>query len=125
MKLQQDMGSFVYNQSLLRKAKRYAGLLVFLVLFVIANSCKTTKLTSSKVKEEGTVTFKIIQLNDVYEIAPLSGGQYGGMARVAHVKDSVAKVNPNTYLVMAGDFLNPSLLGTIKVVRTTKWKTYG
>jgi 2',3'-cyclic-nucleotide 2'-phosphodiesterase (5'-nucleotidase family) len=51
----------------------------------------------------------------VYEIAPLSGGQYGGMARVAHVRDSVAGANHNTYLFMAGDFLNPSLLGTIKV----------
>jgi 2',3'-cyclic-nucleotide 2'-phosphodiesterase (5'-nucleotidase family) len=61
------------------------------------------------------ITFKFIQLNDVYEIAPLSGGQYGGLSRVAHVRDSILKVNPNTYMFMAGDFLNPSLLGTIKV----------
>jgi len=61
------------------------------------------------------ITFKFIQVNDVYEIAPLSGGKYGGMARVAHVRDSIKKANPNTYLFMAGDFLNPSLMGTIKV----------
>lgn len=85
--------------------------LVFLVLM----GCKTTKTISTASSEDSNVTFKFIQVNDVYEIAPLSGGQYGGMARVAHVRDSVSRVNPNTYLFMAGDFLNPSLLGTIKV----------
>lgn len=55
-----------------------------------------------------------VQLNDVYEIAPLGGGLYGGMARVAHVVDSLKAINPHTYLFMSGDFLNPSLLGTLK-----------
>ena len=61
------------------------------------------------------ITFKFIQLNDVYEISSLSGGKYGGLDRVAHVRDSIKNENPNTYMFMAGDFLNPSLLGTIKV----------
>ena len=80
--------------------------LVMIVLFVF--SCK---------KDIGSdeITFKFIQLNDVYEIAPFSGGKYGGMARVAHVRDSIKKENPNTFMFMAGDFLNPSLLGTLKV----------
>ena len=77
--------------------------------------CKTVQPIGDESSNPDVVTFKIIQLNDVYEIAPLSGGLYGGMARVAHVRDSVSKVNPNTFLVIAGDFLNPSLLGTIKV----------
>ena len=55
-----------------------------------------------------------VQLNDVYEIAPLGGGLCGGMARVAHVVDSLKAINPNTYLFMSGDFLNPSLLGNLK-----------
>ncbi|MFK5981968.1 MAG: bifunctional metallophosphatase/5'-nucleotidase [Flavobacteriaceae bacterium] len=65
--------------------------------------------------ENDIITFKFIQVNDVYEIAPLSGGKYGGMARVAHVSDSIKKETPNTFMFMAGDFLNPSLLGTIKI----------
>ena len=55
-----------------------------------------------------------VQLNDVYEIAPLGGGLYGGMARVAHVVDSLKSINPNTFLFMSGDFLNPSLIGNLK-----------
>ncbi|MAY22739.1 MAG: bifunctional metallophosphatase/5'-nucleotidase [Flavobacteriaceae bacterium] len=88
---------------------------LFLLLVLISVvACKSTKEITTPLKDDGMITFKFIQLNDVYEIAPLSGGKYGGMARVAHVVDSVKQVEPNTFLFMAGDFLNPSLLGTIK-----------
>lgn len=84
------------------------------LLFLTFVGCKSTKQLPV-LKEDGKISFKFVQLNDVYEIAPLSGGKYGGMARVAHVVDSIKQVEPNTYLFMAGDFLNPSLLGTLKV----------
>ncbi|WP_432410781.1 bifunctional metallophosphatase/5'-nucleotidase [Rasiella sp. SM2506] len=96
----------------LKKAFKKISFL-FSLLFVLCFSCKTPS-PATKTKET-TIVFKIVQMNDVYEIAPLSGGKYGGLARVAHVVDSIKAENPNTFLVMAGDFLNPSLLGTIKV----------
>ncbi|MCF6306800.1 MAG: bifunctional metallophosphatase/5'-nucleotidase [Flavobacteriaceae bacterium] len=65
--------------------------------------------------ENDIITFKFLQVNDVYEIEALNGGKFGGMARVAYVRDSIKKENPNTFLFMAGDFLNPSLLGTLKI----------
>ena len=83
------------------------------LLFLLFASCKTSKI--SEVNTNNTVTIKLVQMNDVYEIAPISGGQYGGLARVAHISDSIKNKFPNTYLVMAGDFLNPSLIGTLKV----------
>lgn len=86
---------------------------VFIATFFL--NCKSLEPVPNSIEDRGNITFKFIHINDVYEIAPLSGGKYGGMARVAHVRDSVAKVNPYTYMFMAGDFLNPSLLGTIKV----------
>ena len=81
--------------------------------FLLLLSCKTKK--SLVGTADATITFKFVQVNDVYEIAPLGGGKYGGMARVAHITDSIRDENPNTFLVMAGDFLNPSLLGTLKL----------
>ena len=87
---------------------------LILLCFLFITACKSKQGISESKKEDGIITIKLIQLNDVYEIAPLSGGKYGGMARVAHVRDSIAQENPNTLLFMAGDFLNPSLLGTIK-----------
>ncbi len=86
--------------------KNFISVLIFTIALFF--SCKENP-------ENDIITFKFIQVNDVYEIAPLSGGKYGGMARVAHVSDSIKKENPNTFMFMAGDFLNPSLLGTIKV----------
>ena len=72
-------------------------------------------LFSACTKKDHTLDFTFLQLNDVYEIAPIQGGAFGGMARVATVHQALLKENPNTLLFMAGDFLNPSLLGTLKV----------
>ncbi|PKA82073.1 2',3'-cyclic-nucleotide 2'-phosphodiesterase (5'-nucleotidase family) [Ulvibacter sp. MAR_2010_11] len=88
-------------------------LLTFLIGLLLIGCKPKQKVTQSK-KDDGFITVKLIQVNDVYEVAPLNNGKYGGMARVAHVRDSIAKVNPNTLLFMAGDFLNPSLIGTLK-----------
>jgi 5'-nucleotidase len=55
----------------------------------------------------------ILQINDVYEIAPLSNGTVGGMARVATVYKQLKAENPHTFFVHAGDFVNPSVIGTL------------
>ncbi len=61
------------------------------------------------------VEFTILQINDVYEISPLEGGKSGGLARVATVKKELLRENPNTIAVLAGDFLSPSFIGTLKM----------
>ncbi len=60
------------------------------------------------------ISFTILQLNDVYEIAPLEKGTVGGMARVATLRNQLLDENYNLMTVVAGDFLSPSLLGTMK-----------
>lgn len=72
-------------------------------------------LLFSCTKDDNKIDFTFLQINDVYEIAPIQGGEFGGMARVETVHQELLKENPNTMLFLAGDFLNPSLLGTIKV----------
>lgn len=80
--------------------------LVYLSILISFTFCK---------KDNSKIEFTFLQINDVYEIAPIQGGEFGGMARVETVHQELLKENPNTLLFMAGDFLNPSLLGTIKV----------
>lgn len=80
--------------------------IIYLLSLTILFSCQ---------KDDGKIEFTFLQINDVYEIAPIQGGEYGGMARVATVHQELLEENPNTLLFLAGDFLNPSLLGTIKV----------
>jgi len=71
-------------------------------------------LIASCSKDDGKISFTIMQLNDVYEIAPIQNGQYGGLARVETVRQELLAKDANTMLVIAGDFLNPSLIGTMK-----------
>lgn len=59
-----------------------------------------------------TAEVVFIQLNDVYEIAPLEGGKYGGLARVKTIIDKIKKDNPYTYVILSGDFISPSALST-------------
>ncbi len=80
-----------------------------LVLFVLT-SCTATRNAS---KDDGKIEVNFIQVNDVYEIAPLSGGREGGMARVATLKKQYQQKNPNSFLVMAGDFVSPSVYNSL------------
>lgn len=92
------------------------ALLISIVVGYFTTACAIIETTVvDPIKGPGVITIKFVQVNDVYEIAPLNAGEYGGMARVAYVRDSIKEKFPNTYLFMAGDFLNPSLLGTLKV----------
>ncbi len=60
-----------------------------------------------------SVRFNLIQINDVYEIT--SVGKEGGMAKVATLLKAYKTWNPNSYLVLSGDFFSPSALGTARV----------
>jgi len=87
-------------------------LLFFLSFLCLFTACQTSRpLTDTSAQN---ITFTILQLNDVYEIAPLEGGKAGGLARVATIKKELLAENPNTMAIMAGDFLSPSFIGTIK-----------
>ncbi|WP_064966422.1 bifunctional metallophosphatase/5'-nucleotidase [Tenacibaculum ovolyticum] len=92
---------------------------VLTALIVSCNFKKNTQKISEPVsrfqKKASKTYFNILQLNDVYEIAPIQGGQFGGMARVETVHQNLLKEDKNTMLVLAGDFLNPSLIGTMKI----------
>lgn len=79
--------------------------LLFFV-FSFLSSCST---------DDHEIKFTFLQMNDVYEIKSFSGGKYGGLDRVETLHQELLKENPNTFMFMAGDFLNPSLLSTIKV----------
>lgn len=57
----------------------------------------------------------VVQLNDVYEITPVENGKSGGLARVATILKQVRRRHKNVVVVLSGDFLSPSALGTAKV----------
>ncbi len=90
--------------------------LIFLAVTFLFSSCSSSKkstLDTTIGAKKNPIEFIILQLNDVYEIAPLEGGKAGGLARVATVRKELMKENPNTITLLAGDFLSPSFVGTL------------
>jgi 2',3'-cyclic-nucleotide 2'-phosphodiesterase (5'-nucleotidase family) len=57
----------------------------------------------------------LLQVNDVYEIAGLNNDSVGGLARIAALKQQLLEKNGNTLLILAGDFISPSVFNSVKV----------
>ena len=87
--------------------------LVCCIGFWLMVSCSPQRKAASR-KDDGRIDINFIQVNDVYEIAPLSGGREGGVARIATLKKKYSAKNPNSFLVMAGDFLSPSIYQSLQ-----------
>lgn len=92
----------------MKRFLQYAPFL--LALFLI--SCQGSRKSSSST-DDGQIEIVFLHINDVYEIAPLEGGKTGGMARVATLRQQLKNQNKNTLTILAGDFLNPSVIGTL------------
>ena len=85
-------------------------LTIYLFILLLAASCRPGRISQT---DDGKIQVTIVQVNDVYEIAPLEAGRTGGIARVATIRKQQLAKNPNTLLVMAGDFLSPSVYGSL------------
>ncbi|MBC7915743.1 MAG: bifunctional metallophosphatase/5'-nucleotidase [Pyrinomonadaceae bacterium] len=85
---------------------------LLLPVFLLASACGTKRL--AVLKDDGKIEASFIQINDVYEIAPLANGTSGGMARVGQLKKELKHNNPNTFMVMSGDFESPSVYNSLK-----------
>jgi 5'-nucleotidase len=55
------------------------------------------------------VRITLLQVNDVYQISPVDKGKAGGLARLATLKNKIAKNSPNMLLILGGDTLSPSV----------------
>lgn len=54
-------------------------------------------------------TITILQLNDIYQIAPVDRGKRGGLARVGTLQKKIRAGAPNTLFLLSGDFISPSV----------------
>jgi 5'-nucleotidase len=60
-------------------------------------------------KSDCTVRVTLLQVNDVYQFAPVDLGARGGIARVLTLKQQIEKQSPNTLFLLAGDTISPSV----------------
>jgi len=72
-------------------------------------------LCSSALAFAQDIRITLLQVNDLYEIAPINGGKEGGLARLATLRNDLARQNRHTYTILAGDALSPSIISTAMV----------
>jgi 5'-nucleotidase len=60
-------------------------------------------------KPECTVRVTLLQVNDVYQFAPVDQGARGGLARVLTLKKEIERQSPNTLFLLSGDTISPSV----------------
>jgi len=99
-----------------------------LAIAITLNNCAMTRPAHrGKIQEDfleelqgpangkGVIETVWLQINDVYEMLPMEGGTAGGLARVARLEQKLIAENPNTRMIIAGDFFSPSALGAAEV----------
>lgn len=64
---------------------------------------------SAQQKPDCTVRVTLLQVNDVYQFAPVDQGAHGGLARVLTLKKEIEKQSPNTLFLLSGDTISPSV----------------
>jgi 5'-nucleotidase len=65
-------------------------------------------------KTNAGLEVQLLQVNDVYEIAGIDNGTLGAMSRIATLKKQLLRRNPNTLLILAGDFISPSVFNNVR-----------
>jgi 5'-nucleotidase len=95
----------------LRKVNDMNRHLMFARRTALALVLVTTVIFSIAAQQKADCNIKVtlLQVNDVYQFAPVDQGKKGGLGRVLTLRKSIQQENPNTLLLMAGDTISPSV----------------
>ena len=81
--------------------RRMALVLIVVLATIVSLSAQQTP--------DCTVRVTLLQVNDVYQFAPVDLGTRGGLARVLTLKKEIEKQSPNTLFLLSGDTISPSV----------------
>src|ERR1700716_2630954 len=90
------------EMSIYSATRRRVTLALFLALAIIVP-------LSAQQKPDCTVRVTLLQVNDVYQFAPVDLGTRGGLARLLTLKKEIEKESPNTLFLLSGDTISPSV----------------
>jgi 5'-nucleotidase len=90
----------------------YVWLWVIIIVLFSVGPLVLTRIASRD--QEAKLEVDLLQVNDVYEIAGLNNGSVGGMARIATLKKRLRRENSNVLLLLAGDFISPSVFNNVR-----------
>lgn len=81
------------------------ALVMALALSLLAATSRLAQSTDSNC----LVRVTILQVNDVYQFAPVDRGATGGLGRLATLRKQAMKEFPNTLFLLSGDTISPSV----------------
>jgi 5'-nucleotidase len=90
------------------KSTRLIALITVAILAPLL-AVSLTGLVVAQENRECPVRVTLLQVNDVYQFAPVDGGTRGGLARVSTLRKQIMSESPNTLFMLAGDTLSPSI----------------
>jgi 5'-nucleotidase len=92
-------------------SRRIALAPVALLTVILAVGFATSEIRQAAAQEqrECPVHVTLLQVNDVYQFAPVDGGARGGLARVLTLRKQIMSESPHTLFFLAGDTLSPSI----------------
>lgn len=88
---------------------RRLTLLSVLVTLALTLSAFRFEDVAAQSQTECPVRVTLLQVNDVYQFAPVDNGTRGGLARVATLRKKILAESPHTLFLMAGDTISPSI----------------
>jgi 5'-nucleotidase len=90
-----------------KRARQGTILFAVLVALILPAPAQTTPGAGQKLR------ITILQLNDVYQTSPMDKGKAGGLARVATLRKRILAESPNTFFLLAGDTISPSVASSV------------
>src|SRR6266850_8537767 len=101
----------IHRRVTARRIALATGLVLALATISAVNL--TLNLSTAQAQRECNVRVTLLQLNDVYQFAPVDGGTRGGLARVLTLRKQIMNESPHTLFFMAGDTISPSIESNI------------
>src|SRR6266851_1014179 len=84
---------------------------VFFLTLIAGIGFGTWEFNSAAAQQqrECPVRVTLLQVNDVYQFAPVDGGTRGGLARVLTLRKEIMSESPHALYLLAGDTISPSV----------------
>ena len=90
--------------------RRVAIAVLFVSAFALAPiAFDSTRSAGAQEQRDCPVRVTLLQVNDVYQFAPVDGGKRGGLGRVLTLRKQVMAESPHTIFLLAGDTISPSI----------------
>ncbi|MGH9426452.1 MAG: metallophosphoesterase, partial [Terriglobia bacterium] len=93
----------------MRSYRAVRGRMTLAFVLLIATTLSSVLTGSAQQAAECTTRITLLQVNDVYQFAPVDRGTRGGLARVMTLKKQIQKESPHTLFLFAGDTISPSV----------------